>query len=146
HHHLGAEAVDRVPGPVDRNAIGQVTPPGQLQPDGDNGDQQRASGPEPDPGPTMPLYVVHSICYSTPRTLIAWNTHHAAPWGLAFRPENTMPKILIADDSETITTLLTTALESNGYEVSVASDGHQAYQLGIDSEHDLAILDQLMPG
>lgn len=57
-----------------------------------------------------------------------------------------MPKILIADDSETITTLLTTALESNGYEVSVASDGHQAYQLGIDSEHDLAILDQLMPG
>lgn len=57
-----------------------------------------------------------------------------------------MPKILIADDSETITTLLTTALESNGYEVSVASDGPQAYQLGIDSEHDLAILDQLMPG
>lgn len=57
-----------------------------------------------------------------------------------------MPKILIADDSETITTLLTTALESNGYEVDVANDGHQALQLGMESEHDLAILDQLMPG
>lgn len=57
-----------------------------------------------------------------------------------------MPKILVADDSETITTLLTTALESDGYEVSVATDGHQAFQLGLEAEHDLAILDQLMPG
>ena len=40
-----------------------------------------------------------------------------------------MKKILVADDSETITTLLTTALESNGYEVSSASDGNEAYQL-----------------
>ena len=57
-----------------------------------------------------------------------------------------MPTILIADDSETITTLLTTALESNGFEVSVATDGHQAYRMGMEMEHDLAILDQLMPG
>lgn len=60
--------------------------------------------------------------------------------------KHAMTKILVADDSETITTLLTTALESDGYEVSVATDGNQAYQLGLESEHDLAILDQLMPG
>ncbi|MFO7300171.1 MAG: response regulator [Actinomycetes bacterium] len=57
-----------------------------------------------------------------------------------------MARILIADDSETITTLLATALQSSGYEVEVATDGNQAYQMGLESEHDLAILDQLMPG
>lgn len=57
-----------------------------------------------------------------------------------------MNNILVADDSETITTLLTTALQSGGYRVTTATDGSEAYQLGMTGEFDLAILDQLMPG
>lgn len=57
-----------------------------------------------------------------------------------------MKKILVADDSETITTLLTTALESSGYDVSSASDGTEAHRMGVEETFDLAILDQLMPG
>jgi DNA-binding response OmpR family regulator len=55
-------------------------------------------------------------------------------------------KILVADDSETITTLLTTALESGGYEVTTAGDGSETYELGRGGGFDLVILDQLMPG
>lgn len=57
-----------------------------------------------------------------------------------------MKHILVADDSETITTLLTTALETKGYRVTVATDGNEAMDLGLESGFDLAILDQLMPG
>jgi DNA-binding response OmpR family regulator len=57
-----------------------------------------------------------------------------------------MKNILVADDSETITTLLTTALESQGYQVTVASDGAEARDLGMEGSYDLAVLDQLMPG
>jgi DNA-binding response OmpR family regulator len=57
-----------------------------------------------------------------------------------------MKNILVADDSETITTLLSTALQSGGYRVTAATDGSEAYQLGRSGDFDLAILDQLMPG
>lgn len=57
-----------------------------------------------------------------------------------------MRHILVADDSETITTLLTTALETNGYQVTVATDGAEACELGLAESFDLAVLDQLMPG
>ena len=56
------------------------------------------------------------------------------------------PRILVADDSETIRTLLLTALESAGYEVVTADDGLEAYEAGKDGDFDLVILDQLMPG
>ncbi|MCI0425293.1 MAG: response regulator [Actinobacteria bacterium] len=55
-------------------------------------------------------------------------------------------RILVADDSETITTLLTTALESGGYLVTTATDGYETYELGKTGVFDLVILDQLMPG
>jgi two-component system, OmpR family, response regulator len=58
----------------------------------------------------------------------------------------TTKKTLVADDSETITTLLTTALESSGYEVSTAANGVEAYEAGVANDYDLAILDQMMPG
>ena len=54
-------------------------------------------------------------------------------------------RILIADDSETVTTLLRVALEQSGYEVTTASDGQETYELGKEG-FDLVILDQLMPG
>ncbi len=55
-------------------------------------------------------------------------------------------RVLIADDSETVTTLLLTALELEGYEVTTAANGIDAYELGASGEFDLVILDQLMPG
>jgi DNA-binding response OmpR family regulator len=55
-------------------------------------------------------------------------------------------RILVADDSKTIRTLLHTALESAGYEVDTAEDGPSAHELGRDGGYDLIILDQLMPG
>jgi two-component system, OmpR family, alkaline phosphatase synthesis response regulator PhoP len=56
-------------------------------------------------------------------------------------------RILVADDVEAVTTLLVTALEVNGYEVVVATNGQQAYELGVqEPPFDLAIVDQLMPG
>ncbi len=57
-----------------------------------------------------------------------------------------MKRILVADDAEVVTTLLVSALEVKGYEVVVANNGRQAYDLGVDQEFDLAIVDQLMPG
>ncbi len=55
-------------------------------------------------------------------------------------------RILVADDVEAVTTLLVTALEIAGYEVVVAGNGQQAYELGKSGDFDLAIIDQLMPG
>lgn len=56
------------------------------------------------------------------------------------------PRILVADDSETIRTLLVTALRSGGYEIETADDGVEAYEMGKTGDFDLVILDQLMPG
>lgn len=55
-------------------------------------------------------------------------------------------RILVADDSETITTLLTATLQSSGYEVTTAQNGLEAYELGSSGNFDLVIIDQLMPG
>lgn len=57
-----------------------------------------------------------------------------------------MARILVADDSPTVRLLLRRHLQAEGYEVMEASDGSSAYQLGIDNDIDMAVLDQLMPG
>lgn len=55
-------------------------------------------------------------------------------------------KVLVADDSEAVTTLLVTALEMAGYEVAIAKNGNAAYEMGKTGSFDLALLDHLMPG
>ena len=55
-------------------------------------------------------------------------------------------RVLVADDSDTVTTVLTTALELEGYEVDKAVNGLAAYEMGITGKYDLIILDHLMPG
>lgn len=55
-------------------------------------------------------------------------------------------RILVADDAETVTLLLSTTLEMNGYEVLTAGNGIEAYESGKSESFDLVILDQLMPG
>lgn len=55
-------------------------------------------------------------------------------------------KILVADDAPTVTLLLTRALESAGYDVTVVHDGVAAYEAGVSEDFELALLDHLMPG
>lgn len=54
--------------------------------------------------------------------------------------------ILVADDEQSIVDVLQYNLEKNGYEVAVASNGHDAVQLAHRHHPDLAILDISMPG
>lgn len=61
-------------------------------------------------------------------------------------PMSEVKRILVADDSETVTTVLVTALELEGYEVETARNGVEAYEMGVSGRYDLVILDQLMPG
>jgi len=55
-------------------------------------------------------------------------------------------RVLVADDSDTVTTVLATALELEGYEVDKVDNGLAAYEMGITGNYDLIILDHLMPG
>jgi DNA-binding response OmpR family regulator len=55
-------------------------------------------------------------------------------------------RVLIADDSEAVTTVLATALELEGFQVDTTNDGFSAYEMGVTGNYDLILLDQLMPG
>lgn len=59
-----------------------------------------------------------------------------------------MPRILVADDSETILLLLRTRLEMEGYEVQTACDGQQVVEALLEqpAAADLLLLDAMMPG
>jgi DNA-binding response OmpR family regulator len=56
-----------------------------------------------------------------------------------------MKRILVADDTKNIRTLIKTCLELDNYEVDVASDGQQAFDLLSKNKYDLAFLDIKMP-
>lgn len=56
-----------------------------------------------------------------------------------------MKKILIADDNEDITDVLSNYIQREGYEVLVAKDGEQALQLFEDEQPAMALLDIMMP-
>ncbi len=53
--------------------------------------------------------------------------------------------ILVVDDERQITRVLRTSLQSSGYEVSVASDGMEAFELFKSVSPDLVITDLVMP-
>ncbi len=55
-------------------------------------------------------------------------------------------KILVADDSKTVRTIVSTILSDAGYEVILASDGTKALELARSNRPSLAILDIVMPG
>ena len=56
-----------------------------------------------------------------------------------------MKKALVVDDTKNIRTLLTTCLEINDYEVTTATNGHEAIDLLKIQKFDLAFLDIKMP-
>ncbi len=55
-------------------------------------------------------------------------------------------RILLADDDETILTIVQTALRLDGFEVVCAHDGDEAVRLAAEHYPALAVLDLMMPG
>jgi len=54
-------------------------------------------------------------------------------------------KILIVDDNEQITKMLTTFLELNDHECTVANDGNEGLKIIKENHHDVILLDLAMP-
>jgi diguanylate cyclase (GGDEF)-like protein len=58
----------------------------------------------------------------------------------------TAPRILLADDDETMREYVQKLLENHGMHVLIAEDGHRALARARDGNIDLAMLDIVMPG
>lgn len=56
------------------------------------------------------------------------------------------PKVLIAEDEETIVESLSFLMEKEGYDVSVATDGQMAISMIMRDLPDMVLLDVMMPG
>lgn len=56
-----------------------------------------------------------------------------------------MKKVLVADDTKNIRTLLMKCLQMEGYEVKTANDGNAAKELLLKEDFDLAFIDIKMP-
>jgi DNA-binding response OmpR family regulator len=57
-----------------------------------------------------------------------------------------MPKVLIADDQESMRSLIRVTLDSGHFEILEASDGRTATQVARSEQPDLVFLDWTMPG
>lgn len=57
-----------------------------------------------------------------------------------------MKKILIIEDDDHIIELLRFNVQNNGYEVSIAMDGHEGLNKAINESPDLILLDLMLPG
>jgi two-component system, OmpR family, response regulator RegX3 len=55
-------------------------------------------------------------------------------------------RILLADDEPSLIRSVTYALERDGYRVDAVADGSTALDRACADEHDLAIIDIMMPG
>ena len=55
-------------------------------------------------------------------------------------------RILLVDDEVELTEPLSRVLKREGYSVQIAHDGEMGYDLAVDGEFDLLILDWMMPG
>src|SRR4051794_39543301 len=54
-------------------------------------------------------------------------------------------RLLVVDDEENIRALLSAALRLTGYDVRVASGGHEALLAATEFEPDLVVLDVMLP-
>src|SRR5689334_17256997 len=55
------------------------------------------------------------------------------------------PRVLVVDDEESITQLVSTVLQYEGFEVETAGDGRQAVQAAESFRPDLVVLDVMLP-
>jgi two-component system OmpR family response regulator len=60
--------------------------------------------------------------------------------------EEGVVRVLLVEDEVSVVTGVRRALEAEGYDVSVATDGRQGLDLLLDGGYDVAILDVLLPG
>lgn len=60
--------------------------------------------------------------------------------------EHETPRILVVDDSEIHSTILSQRLKNEGYQVEQAVSGESALEILAYQEFDLILLDMLMPG
>ena len=63
----------------------------------------------------------------------------------SWQAENRPARILVVDDDPEITESLSFALQGQGYEVLVASDGNQGLAMAETVRPDLVLLDMMMP-
>ena len=54
-------------------------------------------------------------------------------------------KILVADRSAAVTLVMRRHFEASGHEVVVVGDGLDAFELGVEGEFDLALIDHFLP-
>ena len=55
-------------------------------------------------------------------------------------------RILAVDDEQTITDFVGYALEKEGFQVDIASNGEDALRLATENDYDLFVLDIMLPG
>ena len=69
------------------------------------------------------------------------------PADVEIAPTNGFEKILVAEDEDSVRSLVAEVLEQQGYDVSTARDGAEALEiaLGTDSKFDLLLTDVVMP-
>ena len=60
--------------------------------------------------------------------------------------DTTKRRILVVEDEEALAVGIRDAIEHAGYEVDVALDGNSALELARAGQHDLIVLDLMLPG
>ena len=55
-------------------------------------------------------------------------------------------RLLLIEDNDRLRETLSTGLRAQGYTVDTAADGLEGWRLASEAEHDLIILDRMMPG
>ena len=69
----------------------------------------------------------------------------AVPPAVEITPVHARPTILVADDSADNRDMMRVLLELKGYEVIVAEDGKEAFELALARSPDLILLDLQLP-
>lgn len=54
-------------------------------------------------------------------------------------------RLLLVEDEDNLRSMLTAALRHNGFEVAEAANGSAGYEAAVASEHDLVVLDVMLP-
>lgn len=56
------------------------------------------------------------------------------------------PQVLVAEDDRVVSLLIARSLEGVGAQITTVYDGLEAYEVGLATNFDLVLLDQVMPG
>jgi two-component system, OmpR family, response regulator len=74
-----------------------------------------------------------------------WSMNTTAPAPALTRPDGTPLRVLVVDDEQMLTDLLSMALRMEGWDVRAAGSGLQALQVARDFDPDAMVLDVMMP-